>query len=114
MGFAFGAAVALAFAGVVGFAVAPAVLSPDAAAAACSWRFTAALLVPTARLALSTALWRPVWPGAVAAAGVEPESLFGRSTVNFAAARTTIAASAISTGFETWSTLHVSAPRAAT
>jgi hypothetical protein len=34
--------------------------------------------------------------------------------VNFAAAKTTMAASAISTGLETWSTLHVSARSAVT
>src|SRR4051794_5666504 len=72
------AAAGLAALVVLGATVPPGALagadaSPEAAAAACSWRAADCLLTPTALLALSIALCRPVWPGAVAEAGVEPE-----------------------------------------
>src|SRR5690348_2193782 len=84
--------------------------SPEALAAACSCCVADCLLTPTALLALSIALCRPAWPGAVALAGVElPPPLFERRTVNFAPTRATAAMSAMSTGLETWSTFHLSA-----
>jgi hypothetical protein len=118
-GFAAAGLAALVTAGLLacaGAAVPPdAELSPEAAAAACSWRVADCLLTPTALLALSIAFCRPVWPGAVAETGVEPPPpLFERSSVNFAPTSATAAMSAMSTGLETWSTLHVSAARAAT
>jgi hypothetical protein len=88
-------------------------VSPDAAAAACSCFVADCLLTPTALLALSIALSRPAWPGAVAEAGVdEPPPLLERRIVNFAPTSATAAINAMSTGLETWSTFHLSAERA--
>src|SRR5205085_10557048 len=65
-------------------------VSPEAAAAACSLRVADCLLMPTAVFALSMALCRPAWPGAVADAGDDdPEPLFGRRMVNRTPTRAT-------------------------